>query len=158
MIARMRALLLILLSFIGMADARPKLDIRGTLGSTELGDDGLTTHMTYGGSARIYLTERFSIEPEAQYLHQSDLDKDVALVANAAFDFRKGPARMIPYAIGGVGWLHGIRRFGSLNETITSAGAGMKIFLTEKLYVSPGLRLGWPPHVRVSVTVGWSAE
>jgi hypothetical protein len=57
----MRALLLILLSFIGMADARPKLDIRGTFGSTELGDDGLTTHTTYAGPSASASSRRPNI-------------------------------------------------------------------------------------------------
>lgn len=158
MISRVRCLLLITLGLASVANAQTKAEVRGSFGFVGFGDEGLSSHAIYAGSARIYVTRRVSFEPELQYLYHSRADKDVVLIPNVAFDFRRSDARIVPYVIGGVGWLHGIRPFRSTNESIASAGFGVKAFLTDRLYLSPDLRVGSPIHVRLSVAIGWVTQ
>lgn len=118
-----------------------------------VGDDGATEHTAYGGSARAYITPRLSFEPELLFLYHSSNDKDLIVIPNIAFDFRQG-SRIVPYVVGGAGLLHGFRRFGSINDTIVSAGFGLKLFVADRFYISPDIRLGSPPHLRFSLAVG----
>jgi hypothetical protein len=158
MIGLVRSLLLILLSLTSLATADNGLEVRGSLGLTAFADDSSVTHALYAGSLRLYLGNRFSIEPELQYLYNSRTDKDVAFIPNLAFDLRRRNARIVPYVIGGVGWIHGIRPVRSVNQTITSVGFGMKAFLTDQLYLSPDFRVGTPAHARFSIALGWVAR
>jgi len=153
-----RTLPLIVLGLVSCATsakADPGVEVRGSVGMVAFADDGAVLHGLYGGSARLYLNNRLSFEPEFQYLYNSSADKDVVFLLNGAFDFRGRNARIVPYVTGGVGWVHGIRPRFSENETMVSVGVGMKAFLTNRLYISPDFRLGGPIFARVSVAVGW---
>jgi opacity protein-like surface antigen len=88
---------------------------------------------------------------------------------NVAYDFTDPTKRFVPYGIAGAGVLHNRGRvFGSDFVTGTpfvreisfttwtaSAGGGVKIFLTKRLFVSPELRLGREPTVRASINLGY---
>jgi hypothetical protein len=146
---------------------RPKVEAKVIFGSAIFGED--LEHKLVGGAVRAYVTKRLSIEPEYLYLRRSENDQDNLVQMNVAFDFTDPTKRFVPYGIAGAGVLHNKGRvFGSDFETgapfvreisfttwTVSAGGGVKIFLTNRLFVSPELRLGREPTVRASISVGY---
>jgi hypothetical protein len=145
----------------------PKVEAKVIFGSAIFGED--LEHKLVGGAVRAYVTKRLSIEPEYLYLRRSKDDQDNLVQMNVAFDFTDPTKRFVPYGIAGAGVLHNKGRvFGSDFVTGTpfvreisfttwtaSAGGGVKIFLTKRLFVSPELRLGREPTVRASINVGY---
>ena len=59
---------------------RGSTDLKGSIGYTAVFDDD-AHHLHTSAAVRLYLTERFSIEPEVQHLGASKHD-DVVIVAN----------------------------------------------------------------------------
>lgn len=108
---------------------------------------------------RIYMTRRFSLEPELLYMYHSKSDQDVVFTPNVAFDFAGSNRRIKPYVIGGVGVLRHRSLTGrgpfSSNSLSASGGVGVKIFLTRRLFISPEARLGWEPFLRVTGSIGY---
>jgi hypothetical protein len=145
----------------------PKVEAKVIFGSAIFGED--LEHKLVGGAVRAYVTKRLSIEPEYLYLRRSKDDQDNLVQMNVAYDFTDPTKRFVPYGIAGAGVLHNRGRvFGSDFVTGTpfvreisfttwtaSAGGGVKIFLTKRLFVSPELRLGREPTVRASINVGY---
>lgn len=145
----------------------PKVEGKVIFGSAIFNDD--IEHKVVGGAVRVYVTERVSIEPEYLYLRHSDNDQDQLVQPNIAIDFTDPTSRFVAYGIAGVGLLHHKGRFFGndfdtgaprvFDTTFTtwtaSAGVGVKIFLTERLFVSPELRVGREPTVRGTINVGY---
>ena len=145
----------------------PKVEGKVILGSAIFNDD--VEHKVVGAAVRVYVTERLSIEPEYLYLRHSDNDQDQLIQPNIAYDFTDPTKRFVAYGIVGVGVLHHKGRFFGndfdtgaprvFDNTFTtwtaSAGVGVKIFLTDRLFVSPELRLGRQPTVRGTINVGY---
>jgi len=145
----------------------PKVEAKVIFGSAIFGED--LEHKLVGGAVRAYVTKRFSIEPEYLYLRRTEHDQDHLGQISVAYDFTDPTKRFVAYGIGGAGVLHNKGRvFGSDFETgvpfvreikfttwTVSAGAGLKIFLTDRLFVSPELRLGREPTVRATINVGY---
>ena len=146
---------------------RPKVEGKVIFGSAVFGED--LEHTLVGGAVRAYVTKRLSIEPEYLYLRRSKDDQDHLVQMNVAFDFTDPTKRFVPYAIGGAGVLHNRGRVfrsdfvtgaPSVREIVfttwtASAGGGVKIFLTKRLFVSPELRLGREPTFRATINVGY---
>jgi hypothetical protein len=135
----------------------PKVEGKVIFGSVVFGED--IDHKTVGAALRVYVTKRLSIEPEYLYLRNGENDQDHLVQPNVAWDFTDPASRLVPYAIAGVGVLHHEGRFFGSNNSFTtwtaSAGVGAKIFVTEKLFVSPELRLGREPTLRATINVGY---
>ena len=146
---------------------RPKVEAKVIFGSAIFGED--LEHKLVGGAVRAYVTKRLSIEPEYLYLRRSENDQDNLVQMNVAYDFTDPTKRFVAYGIAGAGVLHNKGRvFGSDFVTGTpfvreisfttwtaSAGGGVKIYLTKRLFVSPELRLGREPTVRATINVGY---
>lgn len=132
------------------------VDVKGSVGYTGFLDDSAIGHLQTGGAVRIYVTQRFSIEPEFQYLYQNGLHHDITFVPNVAWDFRSG--RVVPYVAGGVGWMRGTFQFPgrsfSSTELFAEAGGGVKFYAGKGWFVASDVRVGWEPHLRVSVSIG----
>jgi hypothetical protein len=146
---------------------RPKLEAKFIFGSTVFNED--IEHKVVGGAVRVYVTKRLSIEPEYLYLRHSDRDQDQLIQPNVAYDFTDPTKRIVAYGIAGAGVLHHKGRF-SGNDFVTgaprvfdtsfstwtaSAGAGLKIFVTKRLFVSPEFRIGREPTLRATINVGY---
>ena len=151
----------------GQQLTRPKVEGKVIFGSALFGED--LEHKLVGAALRAYVTKRLSIEPEYLYLRRSEDDQDNLVQMNVAYDFTDPTKRFVPYGIAGVGVLHNRGRvFGSdfvtgapfvreisFTTWTASAGGGVKIFLTNRLFVSPELRLGREPTVRATINVGY---
>jgi hypothetical protein len=131
-------------------------ELRGAVGWTGFLDESAQNHVLLGGSVRYYLTNRLSVEPEFQYLYKDEFDRDYILLGNLAYDFRGPGARVVPYVIGGIGRLwHDAGRFRN-SQTFASGGFGTKVFLDGAWFVAPEIRVGWEPHLRLSVSIGYA--
>lgn len=145
----------------------PKIEGKVIFGSSIFNED--LEHKVVGAAMRAYLTERLSIEPEYLYLRHSDNDQDHLVQPNVAVDFTDPTKRFVAYGIAGLGVLHHKGRFfgrdfvtgaprvidNSFTTWTASAGGGVKIFLTKRLFVSPEFRVGREPTVRATINVGY---
>jgi hypothetical protein len=145
----------------------PKIEGKVILGSAIFNED--LEHKVAGAAVRAYVTKRLSIETEYLYLRHSDNDQDQIVQPNVAFDFTDPTKRFVAYGIAGVGVLHHKGRFfgddfvtreprvfdNSFTTWTASVGGGVKIFLTNRLFVSPEFRVGREPTVRATVNVGY---
>ncbi len=152
----MRTLLLLIAASTGLLAQRA--DVRGTFGAAAFPDNGRHWHVLAGGSARLYVTPKFAIEPEVLYAYRDRFDKDLLFLPNLVYEFGNPDSnrRAVPYLIGGAGLIHGIRPLNSFNEGSASAGAGVKVFLNDRVFIAPEARLGWAPNLRFTVSVGYA--
>jgi hypothetical protein len=141
---------------------RPAPVVEGSIGWAGFGDEGIVHHTLIGGGARFYVSRRFSLGPELQYMIGPDSDRDLILTGNVAFDVlgptAARPRRTTPYLVVGGGlFRHSDPFFGetfSSNEGAFTAGVGLRAWATERVYGAIDARLGWEPHLRVAGTVG----
>ena len=149
---------------------RPKAEIRLTGGASGFtADDGRILHGVAGGSFRVYVTRRVSIEPEFLYMTNNPNDRDYLAQVSAAYDFGDSGKRFVPYVVAGAGVLrHRSQFFGadfdtgqprvfdtSYTSLAVSAGGGVKMFLTKRLFIAPEGRVGYQPSVRGTVSIGY---
>jgi len=125
-------------------------------------DDSVIHHGLIGGAARFYASRRLSIGPELVYLIGPGSDRDLMLTGNLTFDLLgptgTGARRATPYLVAGIGLLRHTndfygQRFASTEGAFT-AGGGVRVFLTDRLYIAPEARVGWELHLRIGATVG----
>ena len=71
--------------------------------------------------------------------------------------------RVRPYLVAGGGVLHSRFRFpGALRERFSSneftggGGGGLRIRVSDRLWLSPEFRFGWEPIVRITVSAGFT--
>lgn len=145
----------------------PRVEAKFIFGSVVFNED--IEHKTVGGSVRVYVTKRLSIEPEYLYLKHSDNDRDQLVQPNVAYDFTDPTKRFVAYGIAGVGVMHHYGRyFGNDFDTgaprlfdtsfttwTASVGGGLKIFATKRLFIAPEFRVGRQPTVRGTINVGY---
>jgi hypothetical protein len=126
-------------------------------------DDGPIAHAVVAASARWYLSGRLSVGPEITYMIGPGSDRDLFLTGNLTVDLRapgQGPRpRIVPYVLAGAGILrHTDSFFGetyAAHEGALTAGAGVRIRATPRVSIAPEFRIGWEPHTRLGVTVGY---
>ena len=141
---------------------RPAPVVEGSLGWAGFGDEGIVHHTLLGAGARYYLSRRFSIGPELQYMVGPDSDRDLILTGNVVVDVlaptADRPRRTTPYLVAGGGLFRHSDRFGS--ETFSStegaftAGVGIRGWTSDRVFLAIDARLGWEPHLRLAGTVG----
>ena len=145
--------------------ASPKVEARATVGGIVFDEVG---QKVVGGSVRYYITKRVSVEPEVMYRRGSETDQDYLFQPNIAYDFG-GSERLVPYVIAGAGVIHHEGSFSgfdfvtgapqtfdtSYTTWTASAGLGVKIFVTKRLFVAPEGRLGREPALRGTISVGY---
>jgi len=146
---------------VSQEDRQKSIEGRVTLGAAAfLDEDTPLDHFVVGGSARFYLTGRFSLEPEFTYMVGPGSDRDYTLVPNVAYDLLQSDKATV-YVIGGAGLLHHREEFpgapdpdfSTTNWTATG-GIGVKVFLSDRIFVAPEFRFGWDPLIRISGSIG----
>ncbi|MEO5922445.1 MAG: outer membrane beta-barrel protein [Bryobacteraceae bacterium] len=151
------AALVLLMAMTVWGQARGTVELKGSIGSTSFIDD--ENHLQTGGSVRIYLTRRISVEPEFQYLRGSGGHYDTILIPNVNWDFRSA-TRVVPYLTGGVGWMHSAdrTRFFNFNhnQVLVQVGGGVKFWLSKRWYIAPEIRVGSELHARANVAIGYT--
>jgi hypothetical protein len=148
------------------APSRPAPVFEGTRGWAGFGDEGLIHHAVGGAGARVYVSRRVSLGPEVQFFIGPDTDSDLMLTGNMVVDLlaptADRPRRSTPYLLIGGGLFRHSDRFASgtfaSTEGGVTAGAGVRVWLTDRVYVAGDARLGWEPHIRLAATVGVSLD
>ena len=142
-------------ALVGAAQAqRGRVELRGDVGTTGFLDDFSDRHLLVGASLRAYFTQRLSFQPEYQFLNGRS-HTDSVFMANVAYDLRDSSRRVVPYFLIGAGVVQNRQFRFSTTSSFFSGGFGAKIHLNPRWYVAPDFRVGFEPHYRFSVGVGY---
>ena len=150
----------------------PKAELKVLTGiSTFSGDPANNCqHTVAGGAIRLYVAPQISVEPEVLFMWRGVHDRDFIFTPHVALDLMDPRRRVVPYLIAGIGvenhrdqiqyfdFFHDNRLVTervSGNSVSANAGAGVKIFLTDRLFVAPEVRGGHEPHFRATVSIGY---
>lgn len=132
--------------------------VEASVGHASFVDDSPIHHFNVGAGLRWPLTRRLTVGPEVVFMRGPGSDRDVFLTGKVMFDFDPG-SRASVFLIGDGGlMLHHEKFFrGSawFKEAAGSFGGGVRIGLTDRLYIAPEVRIGWEPHLRATVLIGW---
>jgi hypothetical protein len=127
-------------------------------------DDAPIEHAVIGAAARWYVSSRLSVGPEVTYAVGPGSDRDLFVTGNLTTDLRRarGSRRVVPYVLIGAGLMRHSDRFSgrtyASSEWAVTAGGGVRIAATRRLWFAPEVRVGWEPHVRVGVTIGYRLD
>jgi hypothetical protein len=140
----------------------PRPIVEGIAGYTGFVDEDFVDHTIFGGSARFYVLQRVAIGPEIVYMRGPDDDRDLFLTGNASIDLlpELGAVRrtVTPFLTVGGGLMRHTGSTGAGSQTIwegaLTAGGGARIALGDRFFIAPELRVGWEPHLRISVAFG----
>ena len=154
----MAAMVLVTDPLRGFAQDRQTGAVEGIGGYAGFVDEQIIHHSVIGGAARWYLLPRLAVGPEVVYMIGPGDDRDLVLTGNVTFDILRGAA-VTPFLVAGGGLFRHSDRFGgrtfSATEGSFTGGGGVRVSIGERLYVAPEVRIGWEPHIRFSVGVGW---
>lgn len=160
---RIRALIwaLALMALMPRSAMAQRSIVEGHAGRAWFLDEAPIEHAVATASVRFFVGSRVAIGPEVAYMRGPGEDRDWFLTGNATVDV--GPlrwrARAMPYAVVGAGMSRfstviGAEPFSS-SEGAFTFGAGARIALGTRWFVAPEYRIGWEPHWRLGVSVGW---
>lgn len=100
---------------------------------------------------RISFTQRTAIEPEVTYLYRQTEDTDLLLQANLTRDLGKATGRAVHCVIGGAGRIWTFNPRFKASSWTAGGGVGTRIFLADRCFVAPEVRLGTEPTVLIFV-------
>jgi len=152
------------------AQEKPAPVIELIVGQSSFIDEAWDHFETIGVGARVFLTPRLAIGPEVTLLlgaFDSLEASNLLLTGNMTYDFMRDDRtrRVVPYFAAGGGYLRQRTLVGggpgstalvpfTSSEGTLSAGLGVRISMTSRVYIAPEFRLGWEPETRLAVTVG----
>jgi hypothetical protein len=145
------------------AQERPAIALESSLGWAGFVDNSTKHHGVLGAGARFYLTPRLAVGPEVVYMPGPNDNRVFILTGNLTFDFLRsgntGPPPLNPYLVAGGGLFQHrdeLRRgtFTS-NEAAFTVGGGLRVFLNDRVYIAPEVRVGWELHLRTTVAIGF---
>ena len=138
--------LVMLLASAAMAQV---VEARFTGGVISFADDGTVNQAAGGGSVRVYFSRRWSVEPQIMYSRRTistARDSNVFLWGNVQLDILHRERRVSPYWFASSGVVFHSTRFGSFSQTNAEAafgsGVGVRINLTDRVFIAPQGRLG----------------
>jgi hypothetical protein len=104
-----------------------------------------------GASVRIRLYRRFSLEPE--FAAAGSVYRQWTVIPNLVVDLRDRRQRVVPYLIGGAGYLHELdtRIHYERSDWIWNAGVGFRVRAGKRVFVSPEFRIGGLARAAVSI-------
>jgi hypothetical protein len=137
---------------------KSRFEISGGAGWAGFADEGWLHHVTASAQARLRIAGGLKFAPEFSYMYRSSADRDLGLVPNLVYEFRRD-SKVAPYLIGGVGILRHYEKnpYWSwvANGITLGFGFGTKIFVLQRLYVAPEVRFGWEPFLRIGGSIGY---
>jgi hypothetical protein len=117
-------------------------------------DEGTNNHILAGGTFQAFVFRGFNIGAETFFWIGPGNDRDVTLIPLAGYEFKRS-GRVRPFLIGGAGVLfHSQGRAWSRSRTF-GGGAGIKVSITDRVYLAPEFRAGWEPALRAGVNLGY---
>jgi hypothetical protein len=146
----------------GLAQDGGPPTIEGFGGWAGFVDDVTINHWVIGAGGRYYITPRIGVGPEFVYMSGPGSDRDLMLTGNVTFDIlaptTSGMHRANPFVVLGGGIFQHRERFESGEFTSTegafTGGGGVRLWLNDRVYVAPELRIGWELHTRATLAVG----
>ncbi len=150
--------------------SQSKAEIKMIVGASDFGtDDESYPHFMVGTAVRFRISRHWSIEPEFTYMRRSSNDEDYVVQPNVVYEFNTREERVVPYLIGGVGFIRHksvyrgsdfvtgapVTYDTSYKTWSASAGAGLKVFVTKRLFIAPEARIGSQPTLRGNVSIGY---
>jgi outer membrane protein with beta-barrel domain len=151
-------------------ESHPRAEIKAIVGASDFGlDDEPYPHFVVGAATRVHIWRNWSVEPEFNFMRRSSNDHDYLFQPNVVYEFKTREKRVVPYLIGGVGVVHNKSVYRdtdfvtgapvtidtSYTTWTASAGAGLKIFLSKRLFIAPEARIGREPTARATVSIGY---
>ena len=121
-------------------------------------DEAPIHHSVIGGAWLWQATPRIGIGPELVYMRGPGSDRDLFLTGKVVMQATPDAAASLYFvADGGVMFHRAALPRGPLwvREGAVSFGGGVRINVTDNVYVAPEVRIGWELHARATVTVGW---
>ncbi len=108
-----------------------------------------------GGSVRVCVTGRLSVEPEVAVSPGSEYSRWY-VVPNVLFDLRKPGSNVMPYAIGGLGFGRESQEGVDWQRSYMAwyGGIGVRLKVNDRVFVASEFRLG-DDEGRVVVGVGY---
>jgi hypothetical protein len=125
-------------------------------------DDAVISEGLVGGAARFYATPRVAVGPEIAFIKGKN-HSHLMMTANLTVDLLSviagEPPRVGPFIVVGGGLFQTRERFASgpfvSREGTFTAGGGVRIQLSGRMYAAAEARLGWETHLRVNGAVGF---
>jgi hypothetical protein len=146
------------------AQATTGIAIEGTGGWAGFVDDATIEFGVIGGGVRVPVTPRLSVGPEVSYMVGPRGQRNLLLIGSLWYDLTPSASPVVPYVVVGGGWyrhreLVGTGPYASGEGTFT-AGGGVRVRLTDRVYVGADARIGWELHLRTAAHVGvaWPAR
>lgn len=124
-------------------------------------DDAILDHGVIGVGGRVYVSPRVSIGPEVVYMQGRPGHHDLFVTGNVTFDLLGGdgpPPRVVPFLVVGGGVMRSTDRLArgpyTSSEGAVTGGGGVRVRVTDRVFVGGDVRLGWELHYRVAGIVG----
>lgn len=152
-------LCLFLMPAVAGAQELPRRNLEVSGGFAGFVDESVIPHGTIGGAVRWDLGSHLSVGPEVVFMKGDGSDEDLFLTGKVVMDFRR-TRTISPYLVvdGGM-MIHRSNFLGSstfwATEGAFSFGGGVRLNGPGHMFVAPEVRLGWEPHIRFTVNVGW---
>ena len=152
-------LCLLVLPVAAGAQDLPRRTVEVSGGFAGFIDESIIPHGTIGAAVRWDLGRHVSFGPEVVFMKGEGNDDDLFLTGKFVFDFRRD-RQVSPYAVvdGGMmihhGTFVGAPAFWA-KEGALSFGGGVRINGPGGIFVAPEVRIGWEPHIRYTLSVGW---
>ena len=141
------------------AQDRPAPIVEAVTGWAGFVDENWIDRTMIGGGGRVFVTRRVAIGPEFVFLRGSNDEHDWTLTVNATVDLvldaPSSPRRFVPYLAVGVGYLSQTTQVGTgpftSGEGTFSGGFGVRVSVSRRFFVAPGVRVGYEPELRFGV-------
>ena len=107
------------------------------------------------------ITPRLGLGPEVVYMRGPGADRDLFVTGNVTYDvvsLRPRPLLVVPYVVVGGGFFRHTDRFRSgpftSYEGAFTGGGGLRVWVSDRVYVAGEARVGWELHTRYTAQVG----
>jgi hypothetical protein len=140
-------------------DHRPIGAVEGIIGHAAFADESLIHHSVFGIAAPLRLTKRLAVGPELVRMIGPGRDRDWILAGAAWFDFASAdplrPGKVVPFVSGGFGVLWHNDGFNTYSNRYYGGGVGVRVQLTDRLYISPEVLFASELHIRTVARIGY---
>jgi Outer membrane protein beta-barrel domain len=144
------------------AQMRPGPALEVAAGWVGFADDAVVSEALIGGAGRLYVTPRLALGPEVAYI-DGDQHSHLMVTGNLTFDFLNlvagQPPKVDPFVVVGGGWFRTRESFAmepfTSSEGTFTAGGGLRVHVSRRLYLAGEARIGWETHLRVNGAVGF---
>jgi hypothetical protein len=116
--------------------------------------EGSATQTTLALSSPV--GRRWQVGAELGYLYASPRESGAVLQLILLRRYGAASSRVRPYWLLGVGPFLGSGGWSGDAGVTATAGAGVQLFVTRTLFVSPELRVGYVPTARLTLAIGYS--